>query len=362
MAAVEPDTASNSTSDTEHEEQLQTSRPLLRSKPHEKARRYFAGGQYRLRFLKNKAVYLVLALNLLVFSYQFQSLPTILTLIPTVHRGEPWKTAMATTVFQYFIPGLLYPVAGWLADVKYGRYKVIRASMRLMWVGSVVLQLTLLLRYFFTYINIPSHKAVLDGVTDVIVLVLYLVNTVGIAGFHSNIIPFGLDQMEDGSAEQYSAFIHWYYWSRNLSLGTLVWLGIYSQGSVCNTASGKLAYLYVDRAELVVLISNVGLLSLALCLDFIFSYWLVKEPKTHNPLKTVLHVSRFIVKHKQPVGRRSAFTYAMGRGIPSRSDLAKKLYGGPFEDEAVEDVKTFWRIIVFLLSLGGVMIVESIVS
>lgn len=357
MASAEPDTLS---SDGEREEHLQASRPLLQDK---KPRGYFAGGRYRLRSLNSKAAYLVLVINLLVFSYQFQSLPTILTLIPAFHHGDPWKAALANIVFQFFIPGLLYPLAGWLADVIYGRYRVIQASMRLMWVGSVVLQLALILQYALNYIITPSHKNVLDGVITAVVVLVYLVNAVGIAGFHSNIIPFGLDQMEDGSAEQYSAFIHWYYWTRNLSLGTLVWLGIYSLGSVCNPSSGKYQQLYVDRADLIVLVSNVGLLSLALCLDFLLSHWLVKEPKTQNPLKKVLTVSHFVAKHKQPVGHRSAFTFASwGRGIPSRSDLAKRLYGGPFESEDVEAVKAFWRIIVFLLSLGGALIVESIVS
>ncbi len=56
---------------------------------------------------------------------------------------------------------------------------------------------------------------------------------------------------------------------------------------------------------------------------------------------------KFAWKHRSPINR-SAFTY-WEEEIPSRIDLAKSRYGGPFSIEQVEDVKTFFRLLVVLL-------------
>ena len=64
----------------------------------------------------------------------------------------------------------------------------------------------------------------------------------------------------------------------------------------------------------------------------------------------------FAWKHKHPL-QRSAFTYN-DNYIPSRFDFAKERYGGPFTTEQVENVKTFLRILVVLLSIGPVFMLE----
>ena len=53
---------------------------------------------------------------------------------------------------------------------------------------------------------------------------------------------------------------------------------------------------------------------------------------------------KFAAKHKAPVNR-SALTY-WEEDIPSRVDLGKSKYGGPFTTEQVEDVKTFLKLLV----------------
>ena len=96
----------------------------------------------------------------------------------------------------------------------------------------------------------------------------------------------------------------------------------------------------------------VLLLSVGLILDFCFHHTLVKEPVTVNPVSLMFKVLKYAAKHKYPV-QRSAFTYCENER-PTRLDYGKSKYGGPFTTEQVEDVKTFWRIllvIVVLLSL-----------
>ena len=75
--------------------------------------------------------------------------------------------------------------------------------------------------------------------------------------------------------------------------------------------------------------------------------WLIIEPKSSQSLKTIYQVLKFAAKHKAPLNR-SALTY-WEEDIPSRLDLRKSRYGGPFTTEQVEDVKTFFKILAISL-------------
>jgi hypothetical protein len=52
----------------------------------------------------------------------------------------------------------------------------------------------------------------------------------------------------------------------------------------------------------------------------------------------------YALKNKRP-RQRSAFSYWEDK-IPSRIDLGKMKYGGPFTTEQVEDVKTLFRVLL----------------
>ena len=103
-------------------------------------------------------------------------------------------------------------------------------------------------------------------------------------------------------------------------------------------------------------------LLLVLCLPalVIFScckhIWFYTERDQSNPYKNVINVFNFARKHDHPLFG-SAFTYS-GNEMPSRMDFAKEIYGGPFTTEQVEDVKTFFRILCLLLSVGSIFTME----
>ena len=284
---------------------------------------------------------MVLAWNLLVFSYQYQALESILKLIPGYNEWHPWKKMSASLALDRCLPLLLYPLAGWVADTKLGRYKVMKGSIWIMWGASIFLLVSHIVRA-------SLHQEYLISLP--IAIVLYGANAIGVAGFQANIIPFGVDQIEDGSAKQFSSFVHWYYWTRNFSLGLVLRYILHSVFLHCHPQPAH----QMDQINLVALLFETGLLSLALLLDVWFFKVLVMEPKARNPLKTVFNISKFIARHKQPVGQRSAWTY--DRGYYSRADLATLPYGGPFEVEDVADVKTFWRMIVFLALTSSAII------
>ena len=73
---------------------------------------------------------------------------------------------------------------------------------------------------------------------------------------------------------------------------------------------------------------------------------MIMEPKTQNPFKLVYNVLKYAINNKYP-RQRSAFTYCEN-DPPSRIDLGKNKYGGPFTIEQVEDVKTLFRTLLVI--------------
>lgn len=324
---------------------ISLSRNFIRSQPKPKKRCV-----YNIRLLKSRGALLVLIWNLLVFSYQGLALGTIIKLFPGISKSYPWKIVVAIIMLKECLPFLIYPIAGWIADAKIGRYKVIKGSLWIMWIGALLLVLEEIVRYTLKDVELTNPGD--DSATLPVIVIVYIINAIGIAGFQANLIPFGVDQMEDGSSDQYSAFVHWYYWTRNCSFGLLIQIAIQSAKDYCQANNNPNLFEPTDRYNLIILILQVALVSLALCLDLIFSDRVLnKDPKTYNPIKKVWKISKFVAKNNRLVGYRKAITFTYD-GPPQRTDFAKRLYGGPFEGDDVEDVKTFWKIVVFLFSLG----------
>ena len=224
---------------------------------------------------------------------------------------------------------VLLVIAGWLADVYFGRYKVMKVSIWIMWLGSVGGTLLLV---------IYSLSSV-DALKYVSIVVAYACVTIGYVGFIVNAIPFGTDQMLGASSEIISAFIHWFAWA-------------YYTGNVSGYIVSFLPCIGMgdDQTCLASMLFAAAVSSVALCLDFLCQNWLVIEPVSQNPLKSIYSVLKYAATHKHPA-RRSALTY-WEEDIPSRIDLGKSKYGGPFTTEQVEDVKTFFRLLVVSVAIS----------
>lgn len=238
-------------------------------------------------------------------------------------------------MFVRSIPQLAYPVAGWVADAHYGRYKVILASLWLMLSGYTIIFITYLIKYF--YDPVAMNYIVYFGIFPAAFLVI---NT-GLAAFQANVIPFGLDQMPDASTEELSAFIHWYYGVRNILAGTIPLAACFLSGDF------NLTTVAMSACE-------VACIAFALILCYGFKRILIIEPNSVNPFKLLHGVLKFAFNHQAPLSR-SAFTYWEDE-IPSRLDLGKSKYGGPFSNEEVEDIKTFLRTTGFIVVVSTFMV------
>ena len=220
-------------------------------------------------------------------------------------------------------------ISGWLADIRLGRSKVVQTGLVLTWVG-MLLKITadiLRLSYNSPYNMILSFTSV-------------CITNIGTAAFLINALQFCLEQMPDASSDAITVFISWY------TIATIA--GRASTEILVNL----LNCLYIKWINKEIFFP---LVSIAMCSKFLFSHWLIDHRQNHNPLKTVYRVLKFAKQHKYPVNR-SAFTY-WEEEIPSRIDLGKTKYGGPFTTEEVEDVKTFFRILTLLGVLSVFLLV-----
>ena len=232
---------------------------------------------------------------------------------------------------------MLYPIGGLIADLRYGRYKVIKLSLINNWVGAIVLSVGGIL--FSTYVYNDSHP--LKVAYEVSGSVFIMLFVVGIGGFQSNAVQFGLDQLLDASSEELSLFLHWFVWTEHV--GELI-PRLFMAASFCNRLGTENA-IFGYSSLLYLALSTVCLI-LVCCKCLLFNC----ENVVGNPYRNVYRVLKFAAKHGKPLGHRSALTYSDDIK-PSRIDFAKQKYGGIFTTEVVEDVKTFIRILIMLLAI-----------
>ena len=174
---------------------------------------------------------------------------------------------------------------------------------------------------------------------------------VSIAGYGANFIQFGLDQLLEAPSRHQALFVHWAKWCYDLLTTVIMFLQLV-EITPCWTN-----YVFIQYIIFVFITFMIFCMIFLLVVSCWKQHWLYTERWNPNPYKMVIKVMRFAWKHKYPL-RRSAFTYCDDEQ-PSRLDFAKERFGGPFTTEQVEDVKTFWRIVVILLTVGLVFVLDT---
>ena len=235
---------------------------------------------------------------------------------------------------------LMYPLCGWITEIFSQHKLMIKCSFVMSLIGSLFQLISgLLLMFSIDAALIPSVLAI-------------FMNLGGLAMFEANAIQFGMDQMLDASSDQLSSFIHWYFWCSHV--GQLI---VY-YGCVIAIAYLRDCKIHLDANYSQKINFHFGLflvlLSILQTIATLFGLIASNCIKQHhrssrNPIKH--KVLKYSYKHKYPE-RRSAFTY-WENDIPSRIDLGKDKYGGPFTYEQVEDVKTLLRLSLLILSTFG---------
>ena len=244
---------------------------------------------------------------------------------------------------------LLYPIFGLIADVCITQYRMIKLAFCSVLVSSLLL---------FTVAVIYISKSEVIIQKHIGFLLLGIILVCGISGFgmyEANAIQFGMDQMLEASSRKLSSFIHWYYWSLHLGplmtfyilLALLVYMQQRCTINLQYPLQNNILFGWIILPPSII---QSILIILGLCI-IRKSKNVYINPVQSSPFKLIINVIKFAWKHKYPVNR-SAFTY-WENDIPSRIDLGKHKYGGPFTNEQVENVKTLLQLLLLIVSLFG---------
>jgi hypothetical protein len=337
-----------------------------------KVKSKFKSHQYCL--WSSKAVVLILLWNLIITigfrSFFDPSLYTV-TMFNDIEYDDDYFRVMLIYGLSYGINALLflfYPLTGFLADVCWGRYTTVKNSLYfLFW--SIVLMIFIsglgmlgsttmwIQSNNYNYESFTTSKEITEYITIAALslvfglptlcgAVLFFTSTVA---FSANVIQFGFDQLHDSPTESSTLYIHWYVWTNQVGLFLLrLPSAIFSS----NDVNKYIAYAATPVLALVALI----VLGITLCFEKFKRHWFLIESGSRNPYKLVYKVVKFAKDHTNPI-HRSAFTYCEDE-LPSRLDLGKEKYGGPFITEQVENVKAFLGIVRILLTIGPIFFAD----
>ena len=231
----------------------------------------------------------------------------------------------------YCLIFFLFPVFGLLTDIKPGRYKMIITGVYFSFASWVTFGIAVIVDIYFN----------IDALYWSILGLAYFLQVIGYSSFRSNIVQFNIDQLIGASADKLSAVIYWH-------SVTIPIVFVILEVIKC---------LLNDFYIFSYVVSGVSV-STVIVSNFLFKHWLDITPHIINPVKVIAKVLNYARKNKYP-RNRSALTY-WEEDYPSRLDLGKEKYGGPFSEEQVENVKTILRLIPLFVSLVGLMCAEEV--
>ena len=283
---------------------------------------------YHGYFFPSKALVLVLLINALFSTALYGVTSEVLKLI----IGPEF--VLARNLVIHGVTQIFFPVAGHLADSYVGKHSAIRFSLWVGWIGFAIMGVFFSLETFDNRLSTLNQYFVMP--------LIFVLLSVSYISFTATVISFGMDQLQGASHIHYRSFFYWWYWT--LNVGVI----IVNVPQYCQTA---MEMGLTVQAEI-----GTVCLSIALILDVLFKHWFVIEPKSSksNPIKQIFR----ILLEMRGKGRRSSHwipssvRHELDLRRINRLDLTKKRYGGKYETEEVEDVRTFFRVLLVLCSVG----------
>ena len=306
---------------------------------------------YRLRYLclPSKAAILILLWTAVVGAVNTTVIGAVVSEIDSnsLIKGVSISISDSLPYASLAVIMMFYPVSGFIADICCGRFRTVMLGLISVLISLLFASLISLVELLHKVGVLHPHSQVLYGSIPIITVSLAFF-IIGLAGYQANYIQLGLQQLSEAPSEYLGLFVHWSMWVRYLIsaiIGTLFVM------CTCHQfRSTSLTVLYSSPVVYFVVLSAL------LVLSYWKRHWFFTEHGQANPYTTVIRVLNFARKHKYPL-QRSAFTYC-DDVRPSRIDFAKERFGGPFTTEQVEDVKTFLRIVIVLLSLGPTHVLQ----
>ena len=226
-----------------------------------------------------------------------------------------------------FLSYTLYPLSGSLLTGVLKRRNLVRHSLEATWAATVGTT-ALLVLYEAGYVSSSNGY-----VTTPVLVIAYLVLSLVLAVFHSNIVPLGLEQLESASSGKVVLFLHAYVGLEFFAYGVALLYPAVS--SLCYTTNNGVRsvpayYLYVS-------LGCAAMVSIVVALNFLCQdHMVIEEPNHPNPLKLIFNVAWYSKKVHS-------------------CHYTINISGAPFTSKQVEDVKSFFRFLPIFFPLGLVM-------
>ena len=182
---------------------------------------------------------------------------------------------------------LFYPLAGYLADVRYGRYKVVIFGLKVIWFGLLtfvlcniaIWALTLSITFFLIYSDqimetLDSQLFMVWAIAMSIGLFVITLS-IGFAAFAANVIQFGIDQLQELPARNASLFIYWFLLTVYIGMG----VGKVALSCIPSTFFASFGVIHIAWFLLLII------LPISFCVSK--SKWFVTESGVVNPYREV---------------------------------------------------------------------------
>lgn len=224
---------------------------------------------------------------------------------------------------------LSLPVLALYADIKWDRYKAVC--------------LCVIVCFFITLYYIITDALKVGDVIDEAGVMDELGNYLGTVFILCQrcatvlLLSYASDLLVEGSSDQLSSFIWWFYWCLYFgwAITSILFCGFHARAET----QGAL-YITSGHALSLILIGFLLLANRRLLLP-------EKQQVVVNPLVLIAKVLNFARRNSRPI-LRSSSTYWNPKKV-SRVDFGKHSLGGPFTNEEVESVKVFFRLLPLLI-------------
>ena len=264
------------------------------------------------------------------------------SLVSDPEQSSCWAPAPITTsshaliiaLVQTSLYFLLYPVLGWLTDTLIDRGRAMKCSIYLCWVGSILQVISSCIQYGTC--GLPTSIAKYG-----ISLVAFICLMLGTAIYQTDVLGYGLYQLY--TPPSFKSFIHWMVWGQ--FIGFLVSYIAFVQTTVYQ------ANLLLITGYCVFVMCTVAVV-IDKCCGHVFEQCDSSGNNNSSVYMKVYQIMKYAKNHTP--AQVTYDTYPdLDNHIPRRMSLAKAKYGGPFQEEEVESVKTFWRIVLVFVAMFG---------
>ena len=133
-------------------------------------------------------------LLLLIWYWLFSFSWCLLASIPITYNFVYYSSVFLSCSFAPFI--------GWLADVKFGRYKIIKF-------GSAASFLATIFYYFAMFTGRGDST-----LSNVLLSMAFFIVSMADSCYEAAMLPFLTDQMIGATSDELSAVVRWYYWAQ----------------------------------------------------------------------------------------------------------------------------------------------------